>query len=108
MRRFLYSLSLGAAMVCVGIPASAQTSAPSAQQLRIDPTLSYQGLISGKDGQPVSDGDYQITVTLYTDQDGTHPVWSGHYTTRVNRGVFSVLLGSKENPLPSPSTMVWE
>ena len=41
----------------------------------------------------VPDGEYPISVTLYTDPNGQHPLWADTYTAHVSNGVFSILLG---------------
>jgi hypothetical protein len=107
MRRFLLSLAVGAALFIGADNASAQITAPSPLTRGIDipKTLSYQGLLTGKDGQPVKDGDYAITVNLYSDKDGTRSVWKGTYVTHVQNGVFSIQLGSGESPLPDAATI---
>lgn len=114
MRRFLYSLGLGLAIAgATVLNASAQTlavnggepSAAQTQSIDIPKTLSYQGLVTAKDGQPVKDGDYAITVTLYNDADGQNSVWKGTYTAHVTGGVFSLTLGGGDQPLPSAVKM---
>src|SRR5207237_3800094 len=65
----------------------------------------YQGILTQKDGSPVKDGEYQIAVALYGDKSGGQAVWRGTYAAHVVGGVFNVLLGSGEYPLPNSSAM---
>src|ERR1051325_9300322 len=112
MRRFLCSLCLGAAIAFGTATASnAQSLALNGggenitQSVDIPKTLSYQGLVTGKDGQPVKDGQYAVTVTLYNDADGQTSLWKGTYTAQLVNGVFSLTLGDKAQPLPSAVKM---
>ena len=99
MRRFLCSLGLGLAIAgATVLNASAQSlavndgqpTATQTQSVDIPKTLSYQGLVTGKDGQPVKDGQYAVTVTLYNDADGQTSLWKGTYTAQLVNGVFSL------------------
>ena len=107
MRRFLLTLAVGAAITVAAGTSSAQVTAPASQTqgISIPKTLSYQGMITSKDGQPVKDGDYAITVNLYSDKDGAHSIWKGSYLTHVQNGVFSIELGSGDTPLPAASSL---
>ena len=91
MIRFLLSVVI-ASLSLFGSLVVAQTS-----------TLSYQGTLSFN-GTTVSDGQYEMTVTLYADQSGTQPVWSDIYNADVRAGVFSVLLGAGK-PLPASKSL---
>jgi hypothetical protein len=81
---------------------------PLVAQLRsgtaISPTISYQGSIASA-GQVVPDGSYDISVRLYGDSIGADTIWQGPYTTMVQGGVFSILLGSGNTPLPTSAAM---
>ena len=108
MRRFLLSLAVGASIVIAAGHVSAQVTAPASQSsglLTIPKTLSYQGMITGKDGQPVKDGDYAITVNLFADKNGEKSLWKGTYLTRVQNGVFSLELGAGDAPLPAAASL---
>ena len=63
-------------------------------------TVSYQGVLRGAKGAPASDGEYSITSRLYSDAEGKSLVWQGTYTAQVVNGVFNLMLGSGEYPLP--------
>jgi hypothetical protein len=107
MRRFLVSLCLGTALMAgAGLgSASAQQSAAAgiAAQTAVS-TISYQGVLA-KDGVAVPDGDYTITVTLYHDAAGSGSAWSGMYIVHTSNGVFNLLLGSGDYPLPAASKL---
>ena len=62
--------------------------------------LSYQGKLTDDQGNPVPNGDYQLTFRLYPQETGGNPFWSETQTVRVEGGLFSVLLG-RTNPIPS-------
>ena len=73
-------------------------------------TISYQGLLTSSDGTPFTDGQYEITVSLYADGRGDNSVWQDSYIADVNGGVFNVLIGSGSKALPSSdklSTPLW-
>ena len=56
--------------------------------------MSYQGKLTGNDGQPASDGTYSIVFSLYTQETGGTALWTESRSVQVTGGVFSVLLGS--------------
>ena len=56
--------------------------------------MSYQGKLTGSDGQPASDGTYTIVFSLYTQETGGTALWTESRSVQVTGGVFSVLLGS--------------
>ncbi|MEO0053867.1 MAG: hypothetical protein ABIK22_06935, partial [candidate division WOR-3 bacterium] len=56
--------------------------------------LSYQGRLTDSLGNPVPDGNYQLTFRLYTQETGGTPFWNEVQTVSVRNGIFSVLLGS--------------
>ena len=55
--------------------------------------LSYQGRLTDSLGNPVPDGNYQMTFRLYPDETGGTPFWSEAKTITVRNGLFSALLG---------------
>jgi hypothetical protein len=66
--------------------------------------MSYQGYLSNG-GRAVNDGQYPITVKLYSDPDGVNAIYDATYQTPVVNGMFNILLGSGQNPLPSGDMM---
>src|SRR5579883_790017 len=63
--------------------------------------ISYQGTINTQDGSAIPDGQYNITVSFYTDANGVSKVWQGTYTAAVSKGIFNVMLGSGASPFAS-------
>src|ERR1700733_4055002 len=104
MRRFLVSLCLGTALIAgAGFGTASAQQSSNATQSAVS-TLSYQGLLA-KDGIAVPDGDYTVTVTLYRDATGSSSVWTGTYAVHTTNGVFNVMLGSGDYPLPTSATL---
>lgn len=75
------------------------------QQADVPRVISYQGLLTSSDGNPLPDGEYPVTITMYGDEHGSQPVWHDTYTAVVRGGVFNIYLGSGNNPLPAPDRM---
>jgi hypothetical protein len=79
-------------------------AAASVTRAQTGSTISYQGVLA-TNGIPVSDGSYSITVTLYRDATGVSSVWTGTYSAHTSSGVFNIMLGSGNYPLPSASML---
>jgi hypothetical protein len=60
----------------------------------IPATISYQGVLTDADGSVVSDGDYDITFTLYDAETEGNVVWTDTQLLPVADGVFDAVLGS--------------
>ena len=56
--------------------------------------LSYQGKLTDTLGQPVPNGNYQLTFRLYTVPSGGSAFWTEGQTILVRNGLFSALLGA--------------
>jgi hypothetical protein len=57
--------------------------------------ISYQGRLTDVSGDPVSDGSYQLTFSIYGLPSGGSALWtSGAQTVGVENGLFSYNLGS--------------
>src|SRR5947207_7860059 len=98
MRRFFVSLCLGTALFAgAGMASAQQTTISVVQPLK--QVLSYQGVLA-RDGIPVADGEYLVSLSLYCDPNGGKSVWQGSYYVHTHNGVFDVLLGSGDYPLP--------
>lgn len=66
---------------------------------QVPQTLSYQGLLTGPGGNPVSDTLADLAFGLYAADTGGTPVWTETHTgVALSNGAFSVVLGSL-NPL---------
>jgi hypothetical protein len=63
--------------------------------------ISYQGMLTDASGRP-AEGEHIISVSLYSDREGEHPVWSDSYATKIVAGVYTINLGSAGVALPSP------
>jgi len=77
-----------------------QTSLPD-----VPHTLSYQGYLLDSQGAPVADGNYSVTLRMYTDAQGVAKVWEDAFTAQVRNGVFNILLGSGKYSLPGANVM---
>ncbi len=73
---------------------------PVIYAITIPRMLSYQGKLTDSLGNPVPDGNYQLTLRLYTQETGGSPFWTEIDTVMVKKGLFSVLLGAR-NPITS-------
>ncbi len=82
MRRVLLSLSL---VVLVLLAASAFAQVPR--------LINYQGMLLVTTGQPISDGDYALTFSLY-DEKNTQLWTETHNQVFVGAGLFQVMLGT--------------
>ncbi len=72
----------------------------SVSQSEIPRVINYQGMLLGSDEQPVPEGHYRITFSLY-DEPG-NMLWSeAHNNVFITGGMFQVLLGTV-NPLGIP------
>jgi hypothetical protein len=65
-----------------------------AEAITIPQMLSYQGKLTDTLGQPVPNGNYQLTFRLYTQPTSGSAFWSEPQTIMVKSGLFSALLGA--------------
>lgn len=77
------------AIVCIASAALAQ----------IPREISYQGLVLGPGGQPVSDGQHTIDVRFYNTATGGLALYSETQTVVTTGGIFSMRIGTV-NPIP--------
>jgi len=75
------------------LPAAAE----NAVQPQIPMLLNYQGVLTDENGLLLS-GTVTMTLRLYTSLTGSDPLWQETQSTEVERGLFSLYLGS-QNPL---------
>ncbi|MBS1536927.1 MAG: hypothetical protein JST20_04190, partial [Bacteroidetes bacterium] len=61
-----------------------------AQQPR---TLSYQGILTDSQQEPMPNGTYSITFNLYSTANGGSPLWTETNQVQTQTGVFDVTLG---------------
>jgi len=80
----------------------------STDAITIPRMLSYQGRLTDSLGNPVPDGNYQLTFRLYPDETGGTPFWNETQTVYVRNGLFSALLGAVTpiNAVPD-NGMMW-
>ncbi len=56
--------------------------------------INYQGYLTDDGGNPVADGDYQLTFRIYDQEVGGVPLWTeGYPAVSVSGGLFNVVLG---------------
>ena len=65
--------------------------------------LSYQGILTDRDGRILPDGDYELQIRLYDRLDATVPIYSERQRVSSQHGVVNVLIGMVE-PLPERLT----
>ncbi|MDH3889583.1 MAG: hypothetical protein OEV49_00740 [candidate division Zixibacteria bacterium] len=61
-------------------------------------TMNYQGRLTDDTGDPVADGDYSVTFTIYDSFEAGADLWTETRTVATTNGLFTVLLG-EVNPL---------
>ncbi|MBD3218804.1 MAG: hypothetical protein GF310_11035 [candidate division Zixibacteria bacterium] len=62
--------------------------------------LSQQGRLLDSSGEPVSDGNYQITYEIYDSAEGGNLLWSETKNVSISDGFYSVTLGTTTALLP--------
>jgi hypothetical protein len=97
--RGLRNVTRGFAFVLVMMGLSLLGSPVTAQ----DHTMSYQGTLNQNEAS-VSDGLYQLKVTLHADPQGKNAIWTDTYSTEVKGGIFTIQLGLGK-ALPDSKTM---
>lgn len=65
---------------------------------QIPQTLSYQGVLTDAKGNPLPDGQYKLTFSLFEASESGLPLWSEIQTVPVINGTFKASLG-EVNPL---------
>ena len=68
---------------------------------QIPQTMSYQGVLTGADGNPVADGSVSLTFKLYANATGGTALWEETQQVTTANGLFNAILGSV-NPLNLP------
>lgn len=75
------------------VHAQAPVLAPESQGA--NPVLNFQGqLLNPQTGQPVANGAYAMTFSLYNTASGGAPLWSESQQLAVTEGLFVALIGS--------------
>ncbi len=57
-------------------------------------TMNYQGVLLLADGSPATDGDYDLTFSIYDVDTGGASLWTEVQAVTVEDGVFNAILGS--------------
>jgi hypothetical protein len=60
---------------------------------QIPETMNYQGVLTQPSGQPVPNGNYDITFRLYDSDAGGTLLWNETQPVDVENGIFNVILG---------------
>jgi hypothetical protein len=81
---------------CVGL-LSLLTIVPAVTYAAIPQQINYQGYLTDSTGNPVSDGDYDISFAIYSTPTGDTSLWGESQTVTVTDGKFSVILGQPGN-----------
>ncbi len=81
-------------LVCLFLSSAAYATAPAA--------LSYQGFLTDSVGNPVT-GTWTITFGLYGAPSGGQALFEETLDVTTDKGLFSVYLGTPDNPLPVAS-----
>jgi len=90
-------MSLSATFLILGalltlLPAIASATAPD--------SVNYQGVLTDAGGVPVADGNYTVTLSIYSSNVGGVALWTETKIVTTNSGLFNTILGSV-TPLPS-------
>jgi hypothetical protein len=87
--------TMAALLSFLALPApSANAAAPAA--------LSYQGFLTDSVGNPVT-GTWTVTFALYAEPSGGDSLFMESLDVTTDKGLFSVYLGTPDNPLPLAS-----
>ena len=70
-------------------------------------TMSFQGMLTTPLGDPVPDGIYSVTLSLYTDSATTISAWSEQHSVSTVLGVFDVVLGKRQPLSFDPTKTYW-
>jgi len=62
--------------------------------------INYQGLLKNNLGNPVPNGSYPVTFTIYNAPTGGINLWSETQSVTTSSGLFTALLGSTPAPIP--------
>jgi hypothetical protein len=87
-------------LLSVSVAVVLATVSAWAQEPRV---LSYQGILTDRDGRILPDGEYELQIRLYDRLDATEPIYSERQRVTSQHGVVYVLIGTVE-PLPERLT----
>ncbi|HEU4437473.1 MAG TPA: hypothetical protein VFR89_08410, partial [candidate division Zixibacteria bacterium] len=61
--------------------------------------INFQGILRDGSGNPVADGSYSVTFTIYDAATSGNNLWTETQSVSTTSGLFAVLLGAS-NPVP--------
>ncbi len=61
---------------------------------QIPQKMSYQGMLTDINGNPVNEGSYQFTFKMYDDTTGGNLLWTETQTVDIDSGLYHVVLGT--------------
>ncbi|MBU3699899.1 MAG: hypothetical protein FGM33_07810 [Candidatus Kapabacteria bacterium] len=96
--RMLRMLVRGLAILAVGCTAVMAQPASS---------ISFQGLLTTPLGDPVPDGTYSVTVSLYNDSLSGGATWTEPHSVSTVLGVFDIVLGKRQPLSFDPTKKYW-
>jgi hypothetical protein len=70
---------------------------------QIPQTVSFQGYLSDSNGEPISDGNYEVTFRLFDSMTEGNNVWEENHSMEITGSLISANLGSF-NPIILPET----
>lgn len=59
----------------------------------VPPIINYQGNLMDSGGNPVGDGSYSVTFSIYNSAISAVPIWTETQNVNIQNGLFSVVLG---------------
>lgn len=72
----------------------------TAATAQVPRTISYQGLLTGSSGEPISSGEHTLKVMIYDLPTGGSALFSETQSVSVNNGLFNMIIGST-TPIPA-------
>jgi hypothetical protein len=95
MKNRVMTIWIGLALAALLLVATYAVAAPRLQDATLPRLINYQGLLTDPaTGEPVPDGDHEMTFSLYDVASGSTALWSETQMLTVEGGLFNVLLGS--------------
>jgi len=72
----------------------------SVAHAQVPRSISYQGVLSDKNGGVVSDGEHTLTLTLYPTRTGAVQLYTKDVVVTTTKGIFSAILDSIPDDVP--------
>lgn len=72
---------------------------PLTGHAEVPQSINYQGLLTGSDGNPIPDGDYEMSFAIYDAPTDGISLWTESQTVTVTNGRYNVILGQPGNLL---------